>query len=243
MTTPLNGLAAVLRPALGAQWHQLHPDIRARFTLASDDHGQSFTGVMDVVERTFMGWMVAKLIAFVRILPATRARNVPFEFNLRPADNNNPTTGWIKERLYRFADGVFEFRSVMSIANHGELIEQFPFGLGMKIKLSAEGTNDDTLYFRDDGYFLKLQLAGKAWRIPLPRLLTAGRFVLAHKNIDRERFTVEIALDHPLLGRLFYQYGEFREQPSVDAAMAAAIGSVPCRHPLNSVRITAQALD
>lgn len=210
MNAPLNGLASVLRPTLGAQWNQLHPDIRARFTFAPDQHHQSFTGVMNVVERTFMGWLIAKLIAFVRILPATRARKVPFEFNLRPADSNNLTTGWIKERLYRFADGVFEFRSVMSLAASGELIEQFPCGLGMKIKLSAEGTDGDTLYFRDDGFFLKLQLAGKAWRIPLPRLLTVGRFVLAHKNIDRERFTVEIALDHPLLGRLFYQYGEFR---------------------------------
>ena len=187
-----------------------------------------------------MGWLVAKLIAFIRILPATRARDVPFEFNLRPADSNNLSTGWIKERLYRFANGIFEFRSVMNIADNGELIEQFPFGLGMKIKLSAEGKNGDTLYFRDDGYFLKLSFAKfphKTWRMPMPRVLTVGRFVLAHKNIDRERFTVEIALDHPLLGRLFHQYGEFREQPPANAAVA----TVAHRHVIHSDKIIPQA--
>ena len=240
MHHPVNGLALVLRAAMGAQWMQLHPDIRARFTLPPGARHQSFTGMMDVVDRSFMGWLVAKLIAFVRILPATRARNVPFEFNLKPADSNNLSTGWIKERLYRFANGIFEFRSVMNIADNGELIEQFPFGLGMKIKLSAEGVNGDTLYFRDDGYFLKLSFAKfphKTWRMPMPRVLTVGRFVLAHKNIDRERFTVEIALDHPLLGRLFHQYGEFREQPPANAAVA----TVAHRHVIHSDKIIPQA--
>ena len=128
----------------------------------------------------------------------------------------------------------------MNIADNGELIEQFPFGLGMKIKLSAEGKNGDTLYFRDDGYFLKLSFAKfphKAWRMPMPRVLTVGRFVLAHKNIDRERFTVEIALDHPLLGRLFHQYGEFREQPPANAAVA----TVAHRHVIHSDKIIPQA--
>lgn len=53
----------------------------------------------------------------------------------------------------------------MSIARHGDLIEQFPYSLGMKIKLSVEGAHGDKLMFRDDGYFLRV---GR-WRLPLPR--------------------------------------------------------------------------
>ena len=208
MDTPLNGFAVLLRTALGARWQFLHPDIRARFTLAPGATRQSFSGTMDEINRSAIGWAIAHLIAFVHVLPAARARNVPFEFNLSPAASLLPAAGWIKERLYHFSNGRFEFRSVMRIANNGELIEQFPYGLGMKIKLAAE---DDTLYFLDDGYFLRMG----AWRLPLPRWLTVGRFVLTHKNIDRDHFTVEINLEHPLLGRLFHQHGRFRQSPPV----------------------------
>ena len=204
MDESLKGLAAVLRTALGARWQHLHPDIRARFTLAPGATRQSFTGTMREIHRSRIGWLIAHLIAFVRILPTVNARDVPFEFNLSPTAGS----GWIKERLYRFSDGCFEFRSVMSIAPDGDLIEQFPYGLGMKIQLGAE---DNKLYFRDDGYFLRFG----ALRLPLPRWLTVGRFTLMHQNIDHEHFIVEIRLDHPLFGRLFYQVGDFIQSPVV----------------------------
>ncbi len=213
METPLNGFAGVLRTALGAQWQHLHPDIRARFTLAPGASRQSFSGVMREIRRSPIGYLIAQLIAFVRILPAAHARNVPFEFNLSPA----PAAGWIKQRLYHFHQGRFEFRSVMRIARNGELIEQFPCGLGMKIKLAAEGNQGDKLVFRDDGYFLRLGTRG-ALRLPLPRWLTVGRFTLTHQNIDHDNFTVEISLDHPWLGQLFYQAGSFKQAPDIRSA-------------------------
>ena len=86
---------------------------------------------------------------------------MPFEFNLSPAPG--VAGGWIKQRLYRFDSGPFEFRSVMRIASRGKLIEQFPWGLGMTIKLAVEGRDGDTLCFRDDGYFLRVG----ALRVPL----------------------------------------------------------------------------
>lgn len=206
------GLAGVLRAQLGERWNDLHADIRARFTLPEGTTRQSFSGSMHEIERSPLGWLMAKLIAFVRILPAKRARNVPFEFNLRAAPGYANNSGWVKERIYHFRSGDFMFRSVMSFSPEGELIEQFPYKLGMKIKLGAEGaerTHLDTLTFRDDGYFLRI---GR-FRLPLPRWLGVGRFTLAHKNIDRKQFSVAIRLDHPLFGNLFYQYGEFTEAP------------------------------
>jgi hypothetical protein len=217
MDMPLNGLAALLRTALGTRWQQLHPDIRARFTLTPGESRQSFTGTMREINRSRIGWLIAHLIAFVRILPATRARDVPFEFNLSPVASLVPASSWIKERLYHFQNGRFEFRSIMSIESNGEqLIEQFAYGLGMKIKLGAEGNAGDQLIFRDDGYFLRLGRMD-ALRLPLPCWLTVGRFTLIHQNIDRDNFTVEISLDHPWFGRLFYQVGSFIQAPVVNA--------------------------
>jgi hypothetical protein len=228
-TTP-NGLAGVLRAALGTSWQQLHPHIRARFTLAPGASRQRFTGSMREIERSALGWLIAKLIAFVRILPAQRARDVPFEFNLSAA----PGGGWIKERLYHFASGRFEFRSVMGIEPTGELIENFPCGLCMKIRLAADA---DALYFLDDGYFLRLGRARKL-RLPIPRWLSVGRFTLTHRNLDRDHFMVSISLQHPLFGRLFYQHGTFQSaqphaapDPAVSARgelALAARGSAHC---------------
>jgi hypothetical protein len=211
-----NGLAAVLSVALGRHWLHLHPDIRARFTLAPGAQAQTFTGTMNTIERSPAGWLIARLIAFLHVLPAVRARDVPFEFNLSPAPA--VAGGWIKQRLYRFAGGPFEFRSVMHIAANGDLVEQFPYGLGMTIRLSAEGDHGERLYFRDDGYFLRIG----AWRLPLPRWLGVGRFTLLHRNIDRDRFVVEISIDHPLLGRLFYQCGAFNQAEATQKLNAGA---------------------
>ncbi len=206
----LNGLAALLRTSLGAQWQHLHPDIRTRFTLAPGATRQRFTGVMNQIERSTLGWLIAHLIAFVHVLPAVRARDVPFEFNLTATEN----AGWIKERLYHFNAGRFEFRSVMRVEPSGELTENFPFGLCMKIKLVAE---DEALYFLDDGYFWRVG----SLHIPIPRWMSVGRFTLMHRNIDRENFIVSICLDHPLLRRLFYQQGRFVES-GLQCALAAA---------------------
>jgi hypothetical protein len=210
----LNGFAALLRTALGPEWQQVHPDIRARFTLAPGALRQTFTGVMSEIDRSALGWLIARLIAFLHVLPAVRARDVPFEFNLSAA----PGAGWIKERLYRFSDGRFEFRSVMRLEHDGELIEQFPFGLGMKIKLSA---GNNTLYFRDDGYFLRVG----ARRLPLPRWLSVGRFTLEHRNIDCGHFSVEISIDHPWFGRLFHQHGNFQQAHPRHQASRAVISA------------------
>lgn len=84
MKTPRNGFATLLRTALGRQWQHLHPDIRARFTPAPGVTRQCFTGSMSTIDRSFVGWIIARTIAFVRILPPVRARDVPFEFNLAP---------------------------------------------------------------------------------------------------------------------------------------------------------------
>lgn len=204
-----DGLAHVLRTALGAQWWRLHPDIRTRFVPAAGTTRQSFAGIMDVVDRSPFGWWIARLLAFARVLPATRTRNTPFEFNLSPAPG--VAAGWIKQRVYHFDDGPFEFRSVMHHDAGGNLVEQFPCGLGMKIRLGIEGRDGDTLCFRDDGYFLRVA----ALRVPLPRWLGVGHFTLMHRNVDREHFTVDIRIDHPLCGRLFHQHGRFHQTRSV----------------------------
>ena len=146
MKDTLNGVAALLRTSLGPHWQHLHPDIRARFTLAPGATRQRFTGTMTHIERSPLGWLIARLITFVHVLPSVRARDVPFEFNLTATANG----GWIKQRLYHFSDGPFEFRSVMRVEPTGELIENFPVREISEDKISSDdgrAINHDLLMF------------------------------------------------------------------------------------------------
>jgi Domain of unknown function (DUF4166) len=211
MKIPANGLSVLLHAALGPAWQRLHPDIRDRFTLAPGATRQRYSGIMQRIECSALGCLIARLIAFMRVLPAVRASGVPFDFNLTATTGG----GWIKERLYHFKHGRFEFRSVMRLEPTGELIENFPYGLCMKIRLATGG---DTLYFLDDGYFLRRGTL----RLPIPRWLSVGRFTLAHINLDHDNFRVDISLDHPWFGRLFHQSGEFRQAPVAAISGGAA---------------------
>ena len=89
---------------------------------------------MSTIERSFIGWLIARLIAFVRVLPSVRARDVPFEFNLTAT----PDGGWIKERLYHFRAGLFEFRSVMRIEATGGENSRF---LNSLVRRSVDAIN------------------------------------------------------------------------------------------------------
>jgi len=193
--------ADLLDTVLGKDAQRLHPHIRARFAA-----NRAFSGRMQQIDRSFPGWCAALLLRPLRVLPACRAYAVPFEFHLEPAPVEG---GWIKRRLYGFRDGVFEFSSVMSIDADGSLVEQFPFGFGMHVRLEATA---DALWFRDDGYFLRL---GRL-RLDFPRWLGLGRFELEHRNLDAGRFDVEIRINHFLFGPLFHQSGRFESALAVD---------------------------
>jgi len=192
--------ADLLSAVLGENASRLHHDIRARFSADAQARGRSYSGRMHQIDRSVLGWCAALLLRPLRVLPTRRTYGVPFQFHLTPAPIEG---GWTKCRVYEFPDGPFEFRSVMRIDDDGGLIEQFPLGFGMRVRLEAAG---DSLWFRDDGYFLRLG----GLRIDLPRWLDIGRFELLHRNLDTERFDVEIRIRHFLFGPLFYQKGRFR---------------------------------
>ncbi len=204
--------ADLLCAALGKEASRLHPDIRARFSASGAGRRSSFSGRMQQVDRSVFGWCVALLLRPLRVLPSCRAYAVPFEFHLEPSPVPG---GWVKRRMYGFRDGSFEFSSVMKLDDDGRLVEQFPLGFGMRVLLEATG---DALWFRDDGYFFRWS----GFRLDFPRWLGVGRFELVHRNIDSERFDVEIRIRHFLFGPLFYQSGRFGSGSPTGAAQASA---------------------
>lgn len=189
---------AVLRRSLGEQsWRRLEPAIAARFAgYIRPRRPLRFTGSMQWVYCSPIGALLAGFIRRFSILPDRCARNAGFIFDIGLRDGKI-----VKQRTYRLsADREFCFTSVFS--DLPRLHEEFGGGIGMYLRLIARR---DSLWFRDQGYFLRV---GK-WRLPIPRWLTVGSFDLMHRNIDRRRFQIIIRVAHPLLGTLFYQRGEF----------------------------------
>jgi len=195
----VSSFGAILNRVLGEHaWEKLESAIATRFTASiSGDRPLSFVGTMQWVYCSPVGFVIAKIIKRLSILPDICARDAAFTFTIGMKNNQI-----CKQRTYDLGNSE-RFIFTSSFSNAPRLHEEFGGGIGMYLGLYVKRK---ALLFRDQGYFLRL----KKWRLYLPRWLTVGHFDLLHRNIDDQRFQIIIRVVHPLLGTLFYQRGEFK---------------------------------
>ncbi|AVP96632.1 hypothetical protein C7S18_05185 [Ahniella affigens] len=186
---------------MGPAFGNMPADIQSRFAHTAREEPLRFVGVMNRIRLRPLGWVLAQLTRVSGLIPTRTGQNVAFEFNVRPLGMS-----WLKHRCYHFDSGPFDFSSVMTLDADGCFVERFRGGLGMCLKLTAEGQN---LVFRDCGYFLHW----RGWRLDLPALLHPGRFHLIHENVDARRFNVHLSLRHRWFGTLIEQFGTFHNEP------------------------------
>lgn len=200
---PKKTFGKLLRQALGeAQWLNLDASIATRFgPPAAGARNLRFTGTVHWAYCSLLGAVLGHAIRGLAVLPCQVRRNADFLFLIE-----HTPQGIVKERTYYWNDGArFVFKSRFD--DVPSLHEEFRAGFGMYLKLSTE---QGALLFSDDGFFLRF---GDI-RLRLPRRLFAARFALLHRSIDSRRFQVLIRVSHPILGTLFYQRGEFRDDVS-----------------------------
>lgn len=202
--------ARLLVAGMGDAFTKLHPDIQARFAHSAREEPLRFVGTMTAIRLRPLGWLLAQLTRRSGLIPTRTGQNVAFEFNVRPLGMS-----WLKHRCYHFNDGPFHFSSVMTLDNQGGFVERFQGGLGMRLRLCAEG---ESLVFRDAGYFLHW----RRWTLPLPGVLHPGRFLLVHENLDAQQFRVRLSLCHRWFGSLIEQTGVFRGGTVAPAAKGAS---------------------
>jgi hypothetical protein len=196
----VSSFGAILNRVLGnSAWKKLESAIAARFTASlSEDRPLTFVGTMHWVYCSPVGFVIAKIIKRLSILPDICARNAAFTFAIGIRNGEI-----CKQRTYDLGNSE-RFIFTSSFSNEPRLHEEFGGGIGMNLHLLVKRK---ALLFRDQGYFLRL----KKWRLHLPHWLTVGHFDLLHRNIDDQRFQIIIRVVHPLLGTLFYQRGEFKK--------------------------------
>lgn len=186
------------RSLLGeAGWFRLDPAIRARF----DEHRS---------QRAFYGLMTT-----VRLSPAGRllalvARAIGSA--LCPWDGRHVATliavgaeGTWERRYLLPAGRTFTVRSVKRFDLDRGLVECLGHGVVMHLALEAE---HDALHFTSTGYGW---MAGRV-HLPLPRLLWPGITRVSHRELGGGRFRFTLAIEHPWLGELAFQEGDFFER-------------------------------
>lgn len=194
---------STIQGLLGNDWSLLHPAIRARF-VRDPEAGELifYRGVMERIECSRAGRLFAYLTRIIgNPLTPHSGNDVRMDVILHHMPGRN---GVFWRRTYYYADRApYTVTSVKRKGRKGELLECVGCGFGMVLALSAEQGN---LHFRSTRYFWQ---AGRV-RIPLPHWLSPGATHVAHEEIGEGCFRFTISMDHPWLGRTFYQTGLFR---------------------------------
>ena len=85
------------------------------------------------------------------------------------------------------------------------LVEMVGAGFGMTLEVFEEA---GALHFVSRRYFWQL---GRL-RLGIPLLLTPGATEVVHRDLGGGRFRFTMTIDHPLLGRTFFQDGIFSSE-------------------------------
>ncbi len=184
-------------------WRRLRGDIRRRFsTKPVAGHDIEYCGVMEKVECSSLGWILAQLCRLIGTPFALhQGRDVPTAIRLI----DDGTGGVIWQREYRFARRApVCVQSTKRGGPQGSLLECVGMGLGMR--LAVFEANGD-LHFLSLRYF---------WRVGhrylgLPHLLSPGTAHIVHRDLGAGRFRFTMTIHHALFGRLFHQDGVFHE--------------------------------
>jgi len=191
----------IFKTVLGDQWTQLGSIVREHYSLTpfSQDYVR-VDGVMEEIHHS----LIAKLLIpfgllFGAIVPF-RAENVPVSVHYSSSPND-ANLYW--DRVFGFGDHkVFHFKSYMHHISHNEVIEYVRFGMGMRLRVTAE---EGALVFRDEGYVWRLF----GHTVSIPAGLFFGSAYVEERPIDAESFSMKMELVHPLFGTLFRYRGHF----------------------------------
>jgi len=182
------------------EWNKLKPEIQKRFSV-KPAVGKKIVYVGNMqVKSSFFGWLFAKFCLLIgRPLATNTGDEVPVIVSLSNSDKHNGTE-W--RRDYFFTGYAETIVSVKAKDELGMLEEHTGFGFSMCLDVKVVNGN---LEFHSSKYNLRL---GK-YCIRLPMLITPGNIVVKHEQLEGEFFRFSLAVNHPLLGRTFFQTGVF----------------------------------
>jgi len=197
-------LPADYRSLLGDDaWARLHPDIQTRFSIEHAHLSVTYRGVMQQVYLSFAGKLLAQLCRLIGTpLALCCGTDIPIEVKVYP---DSTLQGMTWDRYYHYPNKkINRVKSTKCIQADNRLIEVIGSGFGMYLDVYEKNS---ALYFESTRYFLQL---GRS-KIPIPALLTPGKTIVSQSVMSDGRFEFRLNVVHPVLGRVFKQYGYFQE--------------------------------
>jgi hypothetical protein len=193
-------LHAPIRQALGSDWPSLGEVIRRHYDLPPRTETRlEVEGTMEVTVSPIGRLFVTAGRLFDALVPF-RGENIPVTVR-NWSQTDSKAMFW--HRTFRYPERPpIVFRSRMVYAGGEEIVEYVKFGLGIRMRLCAEG---ETLRYDSRGY--QWDLGPLTLRIPDWLLL--GKAVIREVPESDETFRVEFTIDHPLWGRTFGYAGNF----------------------------------
>ena len=129
-----------------------------------------------------------------------RGTDVPIDVHYA-SNKENANLYW--DRVFKFSEkNHYHFRSHMEHVRDNEVIEFVRFGVGMRLRVSAE---NGAIVFRDVGYIWRLF----GMDLPVPIGLFLGSAYVEERPIDENHFCMKMIIEHPLFGVMFRYEGEF----------------------------------
>lgn len=195
------GSTPVFKQVLGADWDRLGPIIRRHYFLRSfSDDYICVKGTMHEVHHSAFAKLLIPIARIFGALVPYRGTDVPVEVHYT-ARRDDATIHW--DRVFHFAGRApFHFRSHMEQIGPNRVIEFVRFGVGMKLRVTAE---NGALVFRDEGYIWRLF----GMDVPLPMGLLMGSAYVEERPVDNDNFSMRMTLTHTLFGKLFRYEGRF----------------------------------
>lgn len=185
-----------------AGWAALPPAVRARFAKRyAPGSSVSYAGMIDHCRMSAAGWCLAQLARLVGApLPLDSGGGLAAVVTVT---EHGPSGGQVWTRVYARRSGFPQvIHSAKMFTGPTGLEEYLGLGFGLALTVRAE---PDRIVFRSDHYFLRLgQL-----RLRLPRCLAPGELRIDHIDHGHGAFAFVLDLQHPVLGKLIHQRGEF----------------------------------
>ncbi|WP_431802325.1 DUF4166 domain-containing protein [Halobacillus andaensis] len=199
---------SIYKRVLGRQFYDLHPMLQRRYESAADGafHG---SGVM----RNIIGgpkWLYPLFFLGTKwkLLFPDSGQYIPFTIKntSKTGKNGEPQVHW--ERIFHFNKKSRYFNALMSLDESQNIIKDY---LGepplIYSDLTLRVNHENSLIIESK----KQRLVLGKWEFPLPRLFQGLAEVSESYSEKEEAYHISVDVRNPVLGRLFYYEGEFKE--------------------------------
>lgn len=189
----------------GVGWSALPQAVRARFSKRyAPGKAVSYAGVIGHCRMSRAGWCLAQLARLVGApLPLDRGGGLAAVVTVT---EHGPSGGQVWTRVYARRSGFPQvIHSAKMFTGPTGLEEYLGLGFGLALTVRAE---PDRIVFLSDHYFLRLARL----RLRLPRWLAPGQLRIDHIDHGHGAFAFVLDLQHPWLGELIHQHGEFHDR-------------------------------